>query len=296
LAVVARACVVACWVGALSGCGGWLVAFNECNPDKGATLGRSTVELDVRKIAVRTAEAPVGNLVVDAMFQAATDACSPGDPMRPCPVAVLENAGGIRNTTACGERESIPVGSLYEADITDMLPFSTNQLVVVDITGEELWLMLEHASAILGQVGEAGAAGFFLQVRNVEFEIDCAGQSQLLSSGSDQILNRGSRVNPARVSVNGGPLSLTATYPVVMNSFIAGARDGFLALAQRDVNDALVMGADGRPITKTRTFVQLDGARVSEADAVQRYISQRGVVAPRVEGRIRVLESCIPTQ
>lgn len=162
------ACALAC----TTGCGGWLVAFNECNPDKGNALGRTTVELDVRKVAVRTAEAPVGNLVVDAMFEAATDACAPNDPMRPCPVAVLENAGGIRNTTACGERETIPVGSLYEADITDMLPFSTNQLVVVEVTGEELWLMLERASSILGQVGEAGAAGFFLQVRNVEFEID----------------------------------------------------------------------------------------------------------------------------
>ena len=108
----------------------------------------------MRKVAVRTAEMPVGNLVVDAMFEAAVAACVPGDPARPCPVAALENAGGIRNTTACGERQVVPAGTLFEKDADDMLPFATNQLVVVNVTGEELWLMLEHSATLLGQVGE----------------------------------------------------------------------------------------------------------------------------------------------
>lgn len=281
------------------GCGGWLVAFNECNPDKGDVLGRTTVELDVRKVFVRTGEVPVGNLVVDAMFQTATDACVPGDASRPCPVAALENAGGIRNTTACGERDTIPVGTLYDADINDMLPFNTNQIVVVDVTGEELWLMLERATSILGQVGEAGAAGYFLQVHNIAFEVDCAQQAQTLSATASQILNRGGRVDPGRVTINGVPLSLTATYPVAMNSFVGSAKDGFLALAQRDAQDNVVKNADGQVVTKPKTYVLMDGNRLSDADAVRRYVRNRGdrglSVAPRVEGRIRLRDSCIPS-
>jgi 2',3'-cyclic-nucleotide 2'-phosphodiesterase (5'-nucleotidase family) len=292
-----RACVgVFCGLVASACGGGWLSAFNECNPDRGDALGRTTVELDVRKVAVRSSEMPVGNLVVDAMFDAATAACVPGDSSRPCPVAALENAGGIRNTTACGERDTIPIGTLFNSDVGDMLPFATNQLVVVDVTGEELWLMLEHSSALLGQVGEAGAAGFFLQVHGVAFEVNCAGTSQGLSSSGDRILNRGGRVDPTRVFVNGVQLSLTATYPVLMNSFVAGAKDGFLALAQRNADDSVIKGGDGKVLTKPSTFVLLDGAKVSEAAALQRYVKTRTVVAPRVEGRIRILASCVPTQ
>ena len=281
----------------LTGCGGgWLSAFNECNPDRGEALGRTTVELDVRKVAVRGAEMPVGNLVVDAMFEAATAACVAGDSTRPCPVAALENAGGIRNTTACGERQTIPIGTLYDSDVEDMLPFATNQLVVVNVTGEELWLMLEHSATLLGQVGESGAAGYFLQVHGVALEINCTGTPQSLSSGNDRILSRGGRVDPTRILVNGVPLVLTDTYPVAMNSFVGGAKDGFLALAQRNPDDSVVKGPDGKVVVKPNAYVLIDGNKVSEADAVKRLVRNRNVVAPRVEGRIRILASCVPTQ
>jgi 2',3'-cyclic-nucleotide 2'-phosphodiesterase (5'-nucleotidase family) len=176
-----------------------------------------------------------------------------------------------------------------------MLPFATNQLVVVNVTGEELWLMLEHSATLLGQVGESGAAGYFLQVHGVAFEVNCAGTAQSLSSGGDRILVRGGRVDPARIFVNGAPLDLAATYPVLLNSYVAGAGDGFLALALRNPDDSIIPGANGKKQPKPSTFVLLDGARVSEADALRRHVRTRGVVAPRVEGRIRVLASCVPS-
>jgi 2',3'-cyclic-nucleotide 2'-phosphodiesterase (5'-nucleotidase family) len=282
-------CAAALW-----GCTGWVTAFNECNPDKGALLGRTTVELDVRRFTVRSGEAPVGNLVADALLETAQQGCQGG--AYPCPVAAVENAGGIRNTTACGDRDAIPLGSVYAADVTDLLPFSQNQLVVVEVTGEEIVLMLERAVSILGQVGEAGAAGFFLQVSGLAFEVDCSQPAQSLSPNRDRILSRGSRVDPARVTIQGSPLSLTQTYPVAMNSFLAGAGDGFLALAVRNPDDSVVNGENGRPQTKPRSFTQLDGVRQSDADATTRYVRERAVVAPRIEGRIRLLASCIPSR
>jgi 2',3'-cyclic-nucleotide 2'-phosphodiesterase (5'-nucleotidase family) len=286
------------WVGlavlAGAGCGGWVTAFNECNPDKGALLGRTTVEMDVRKVVVRSGEVPVGNLVVDAMYEAAAAACAGGS--NPCPVAALENSGGIRSTTACGERESIPVGSIYDSDVSDLLPFVTNQVVTVEVTGEELWLMLERSVSLLGQVGESGAAGYFLQVHGVFFEVDCARTAQSLSLAQDRILNRGQRVDPAKVTVAGQPLDLGASYVVAMNSFVAGAKDGFLALAQRDADDAVVRDASGKVQTKAVQYVTLGGSRLSDADALRRLVGTRGVVAPRIEGRIRLLGSCVPSQ
>ena len=275
------------------GCGGWLVAFNECNPDKGQLLGRTTVELDVRRLTVRSGEAPVGNLVADALWEAGRVGCGSGGPA--CPVAAVENAGGIRSSTACGEREAITVGSLHEADVADMLPFVTNQVVVVQLSGEQIWLMAERAVSILGQVGEAGAGGFFLQVSGLAFEVDCARQAQTLNADGTQILQRGARVDPLRVTVAGAPLDMLATYPVAMNSFVASAGDGFLGLALRNPDDSIIAGPDGRPQTPTKTFVDVGGRRASDADAVEQYIRNKGVVAPRIEGRIRLLASCVPT-
>lgn len=273
--------------------GGWLTAFNECDPDKGELLGRTTVEMDVRRVAVRSGEAAVGNLVVDAIFDAAVADCGGGEG---CPVAAVENSGGIRATTSCGERKSIPVGYIHDADVADLLPFVINQLAVVDVTGEELWLMLERSVSVLGQVGESGAAGYFLQVHAISFEVDCSRAAQTLSLGADRILNRGSRVDPARVTIAGQPLRLDATYKIAMNDFVATARDGFLALAERNADDSVRKDDQGKFITKPRTYVTVNGQRLHEADALRRFIRNRGIVAPRVEGRIRVKDSCIPLQ
>ncbi|MEW5853699.1 MAG: 5'-nucleotidase [Myxococcota bacterium] len=291
--MTSRTTILLAVLGLCCGCGGWLTAYNECNADPGERLGRTTVDLDVRKVTVRSGEAPIGNLVVDAMYEAAAANCIAGSADRPCPVAAVENAGGIRATTSCGERESIPVGPIHQADVTDLLPFATNQIVVVEVTGEELWLMLERAVSLLGQVGEAGAAGYFLQVRNISFEIDCDQAPQTLSLSGDQILRRGSRVDPARVTVGGATLDLAATYPIAMNSFVAGARDGFLALAERNPDDSVVL-VDGKMKTKEKKYVLVDGNRVSEGDVLARHVRNKETVAPIVEGRIRVLPSCTP--
>src|SRR5512143_308896 len=81
-----------------------LTVFNVDCPKSNQVVGQTTVALDITKKTVRSREAPVGDLVADAVLEADADAH---------PVAALQNAGGIRPETCGGAtRTQIPAGTI----------------------------------------------------------------------------------------------------------------------------------------------------------------------------------------
>ena len=272
--------------------------YNDCEQDPGSRVGRAAIDLDIRERVVRTQETSVGDLVADATFAYATDACARSGP---CPALALANAGGIREETACGLRDSIEAGAVFERDILDLLPFD-NALVVVRITGQDLRLALERAVSRLGQIGENAAAGFFLQVSKLRFSVDCAQPAQALDPDLGGIENPGARVRDVVIETDAGevPLDDEAEYEVAMNSFIGAGNDGFLSFLLRDADGSLILDADGERTPKMNleqdTVRSADGDAQAASDAVLWLFEQAdrdGVALGRpVDGRIRIENSC----
>jgi 2',3'-cyclic-nucleotide 2'-phosphodiesterase (5'-nucleotidase family) len=275
------------------------VEFNECVEDRGGLVGQAAIDLDVREKIVRTQETPIGNLVADSLLVTGKSLCVAGG--FPCPVIALQNAGGLREETACGTREQIEAGSVWERDIVDLMPFE-NELVIVRLTGDDIKLALERSVSQLGRIGEAGAAGYFLQVAGLSYTVDCAGEPQAIAGDQSGIDNVGTRVTDimltdAAVPV---PLDLAAEYEVALNSFIATGRDGFLSFLLRDINNRVITDGGGAPAPKmvrdqdvARTA---EGTIVTDRASVMAYIRASDRVSIPVgrpaEGRININESC----
>jgi 2',3'-cyclic-nucleotide 2'-phosphodiesterase (5'-nucleotidase family) len=282
-------------VGHLAGC----VQFNECDADRGQRLGNAAIDLDIRESIVRTQEAPIGNLVADAIFTTARAVCADG--IVPCPAFALQNAGGIREETSCGRRERIEAGAVYERDIDELLPFE-NELVVVAFTGADIALALERATSRLGQVGENANVGYFLQVSRLSFDVTCAGEAQTLNADLSGIERPGARVSNIAIDSETGPVALDplAEYEVALNDYIAQGNDGFLSFLLRDENDNVIVDGDGNPAAKYNPdqdrVLRESGEPLSEKAAVVAYIDaleRANVAAGRpAEGRINVDESC----
>lgn len=230
--------------------------FNDNCTASASTVGTTSVALDVRKRTLRSQEAPVGNLVADAIFTAAAD---------PQVVAAIQNSGGIRpERCAGGERDTIAAGTLSEADVEDLLPFE-NYLTIVTVTGAQLKSVLERSVSALPEETE----GWFLQVSKLSFTADCTLQRQVLSVDETAIVTDGARVTS--ITIAGAPLSPTASYRIVTNDYVASGEDGFLAM---------------RAATSTPTAVLY-------TDALETHLAATSPVAPAIEGRI-TLTGCTP--
>lgn len=235
----------------LAGCGSCAVVekFNESCTASGSVVGSTSVELDVTKRTLRSVEAPAGNLVADAILAAA------GDPLA---VAAIQNSGGIRpERCAGGERDAIPAGPITEADLEDLLPFE-NYLTLVTLTGAQLESVLERAVSALPEATE----GWFVQVSGLSFTADCTLQRQVLSVDETQIVTEGQRVTS--ITLNGVPVSPTASYRIVTNDYVAAGEDGFLAM---------------KSTTSTPT-------EILYTDALEAHLAASSPVAPAVGGRI----------
>lgn len=295
-----RSCAPALLVLALAAGLSSCVEFNECAEDPGARLGSAAVDLDLRESVVRTQEAPVGNLVADGLFGMADFLCQ--ETGLPCPDLAFQNAGGLRQETACGTRDVIEAGAVYEQDIEDLMPFE-NDLVVIGLTGADVKLALERAVSSLGQVGEAAAAGYFLQVAGVELEVDCRQAPQILSGDQRAVQSPGARVPLESIYITSRnrrePLDLEAEYQVVTNSFIGSGKDGFLSFFFRDEQGRVVEDGDG-PVMRLDPVndVAKDpaGKVMKDRRAVMDWLrahEEAGLAVGRPpEGRIRIDGSC----
>jgi 2',3'-cyclic-nucleotide 2'-phosphodiesterase (5'-nucleotidase family) len=152
-------------------------------------IGRMATELDSRRAAVRGGEAAIGNLIADAMREAAE-----------ADVAIT-NGGGIRGDTVYA-----PGTELTRRDVLTELPFG-NRTVKLEVTGDVIRQALEHG---LSQVEEG--AGRFPQVSGMIVTADLKAPA-------------GSRVK--QVTVGGAPLDPARTYTLATNDFMARGGDGY---------------------------------------------------------------------
>ncbi len=162
---------------------------NQLPPSR--TIATSLVDLDVRKLTVRTGEAAIGNLVTDIMRRRfGTN------------VAAI-NGGNLR-----GDR-IIPAGPITTADIDTLLPFG-NEVDLLQLKGSVLIEALEH-----GLSGLSEAAGRFLQVSGLKFT---ARSGQVVSAQVGDDSSGWSELDP------------DAVYSLATNAYMADGGDGFTML------------------------------------------------------------------
>ena len=148
-----------------------------------------------------TGESPLGNLIADAQLAATDDEYGA--------VAAFMNPGGVRADLGAGE-------ITYEEAFT-IQPF-TNNLVTLDLTGEQLYCMLEQQFTIDGNK--------ILQPSStVSYAVDPNGTVGTVEDpcGGNVVVDGSLYLGETQV-VDGD------TYRVTVNNFLAGGGDGFSTL------------------------------------------------------------------
>jgi 5'-nucleotidase / UDP-sugar diphosphatase len=172
--------------------------------------------------------------------------------------AALINGGGIRT--------GIPRGKIAVKDAYEVLPFD-NYLVAIKLTGAQLKAALEHGVSRLPE-----PSGAFPQVSGLTFTY---------SPGAPA----GSRVK--EVTVGGQPLDPQKSYVVATNDYLVAGGDGYTAFGEalRSAGDYANLGG----ALKSGNLVYNDPG-VWLRDLVIAAIKARKTIAPRVDGRIKVVD------
>ncbi len=174
-------------------------------------VGRTPVPLDARKKAVRSQETNLGSLIADALRSAAGTQVA------------LVNGGAIRGDTV------FPAGALTRREMLSIFPYA-DELVRLQVTGETLLSALENA---VSKSAEDSEPGRFLQVSGLRFSFDPSRP-------------RGQRILCA--SVEGQPVSPSATYSLATLSFLASGKDGYEMFRGLPSTSALSDGRTPREI------------------------------------------------
>lgn len=145
-------------------------------------------------------ESALGNLIADAQLAATDDEYGA--------VAAFMNPGGVRADLDAGE-------VTYEEAFT-VQPFANN-LVTLDLTGEQLYCMLEQ---------QFQQAKTLYVSDTVRYVVDPAGTTA--AAGANPCT--GSRVVEGSLTIGGGAVAADQTYRVTVNNFLAGGGDGFSVL------------------------------------------------------------------
>ncbi|SCG76322.1 bifunctional metallophosphatase/5'-nucleotidase [Micromonospora humi] len=151
------------------------------------------------KPTYQTGESPLGNVIADAQL-AATD-------NEQNAVAAFMNPGGVR--------ADVDAGPVTYAEAFTVQPFANN-LVTLDLTGAQLYCMLEQQFTV---------ARVLYASSTVHYVVDVNGTTAPAGTPC-----AGTRVVRGSLTINGTPVTDTATYRVTVNNFLAGGGDGFSVL------------------------------------------------------------------
>jgi 5'-nucleotidase / UDP-sugar diphosphatase len=151
-------------------------------------IGQTVTGIDGSRETVRKGESPMANVIADSMLESGAKAGAE---------LALINGGGVRS--------GIDNGPITYEEAIQVQPFN-NQLVILDLTGEEILRALEY-----GVEGIPENRGQFLHV----------------SKGSSYTfdLRRPKGQQVTNVIINGKPLERGKTYRTIMNSFMASGGD-----------------------------------------------------------------------
>ncbi|MCJ8322340.1 MAG: 5'-nucleotidase C-terminal domain-containing protein [Rhizobiales bacterium] len=155
-------------------------------------IGTTEVELDTRRISVRTGENAFGNFIADSLRKAVNSDIA------------FTNGGGIR-----ANKLYTPGVELTRRDILSELPFG-NTNVKLELTGAIIIEVLEHSVRAVPE-----ASGGFMHVSGMTFDVD-----------SNAAV--GSRVS--NVMIGGNAIDLGKIYTASTNNFVAGGGDGYSML------------------------------------------------------------------
>jgi 2',3'-cyclic-nucleotide 2'-phosphodiesterase (5'-nucleotidase family) len=196
-------------------------------------VGNTSVPLDGERADVRSKETNLGNLIADGMAAKANE-------FIPTYIA-MQNGGGIR--------ASIDQGDITLGEVLTVLPFGNN-LVTLDLTGDEILAALEHSVSAPGQ-------GAFMQVSGLKFKYDPAKPI-------------GERVWYVEALTADGyeELQQDKLYRVATNAFTADGGDGYSMF--KSAKD------EGR-ITELY---------IVDFEVFTSYLEKFNPVSPQVEGRI----------
>lgn len=150
--------------------------------------------------------------------------------------------------------ELIPAGRITVRDVLAILPFK-NKLVKIEVTGATLKAALEHG---VSRSAEDAQPGGFPQVSGVQFSFDASRPA-------------GSRIT--ELKVNGQPLNETRKYTMATSTFLA------------------LDGGDGYTMLKGSPVITPPESAPIDSDALKRLITTAKTVAPKVEGRIKRLDT-----
>ncbi len=151
------------------------------------------------KPVYQTGESALGNLIADAQL-AATD-------NEQNAVAAFMNPGGVR--------ADLDAGSVTYAEAFTVQPFANN-LVTLDLTGAQLYCLLEQQFTV---------ARVLYASSTVHYVVDTNGTTAPAGAPCS-----GTRVVRGSLTINGTPVTDTATYRVTVNNFLSGGGDGFSVL------------------------------------------------------------------
>lgn len=185
-------------------------------------VGTTTTAIDGSRESCRAGECQMGNLVTDAMLNAAGDQAS----------IAITNGGGLR--------ASIDEGEVTMGEILTVLPFQ-NTLATFEITGAGIVEALENG---VSQVEEG--AGRFPQVSGLQFTWDPGAEP-------------GDRVAEVLVSENGEwvPIDEQKVYGVVTNNYVRTGGDGYSVFAEDGMN--AYDGGSGLEVVVADYFGAMDG-------------------------------------
>lgn len=196
-------------------------------------VGHTSVALNGERNDVRSKETNLGNLIADGMVEKANE-------FVPTYIA-MQNGGGIR--------ASMDEGDITLGEVLTVLPFGNN-LVTLDLTGEEILAALEHSVSTPG-------AGGFMQVSGLKFKYDPAKPV-------------GERVWYVEALTANGyeELQMDSTYRVATNAFTADGGDGY---------DMFKKAKDEGRIAELY---------IVDFEVFTSYLDNHNPVSPVVEGRI----------
>ncbi|XP_066280832.1 snake venom 5'-nucleotidase-like [Branchiostoma lanceolatum] len=195
----------------------------------------------------KSGECNIGNLITNSMVHhniKHPDETSWND----VAIAVL-NSGGIRSI--------IDQGSITVGDVVGCIPFE-NTIDIVELRGEDVLRMLEHSAILIGHPR-------FLQVSGLRVVYDKTKAPGHRVVKVDALCSTGCLIPEYR------PLDPTASYKIIMPTFLANGGDGYNMIAEN----------------KTAHYIPGD----LDTDILIEYIKTASPVSVGLEGRIRVINS-----
>lgn len=150
--------------------------------------------------------------------------------------------------------ELIPAGTIDVRDVLSILPFK-NKLVKIEVTGATLKAALEHG---VSRTAPGAEPGGFPQVSGIQFSFDASRPA-------------GSRIT--EIKVNGQPLNETRKYTMATSTFLA------------------LDGGDGYTMFKGSPVITPPESAPIDSEALKRMFVSGRAIAPKVEGRIKRLDT-----